>query len=143
MVDAPLVQCLALPNKLVLPVTPASIKHVCWKGRELGRFFENMRKPRHSNIFGSSEDGDCVDRKQSDVGILMSVGVLMMGPELLAPGVLVSERNILIMGPRYLVSTTWYLNKTRIRSWDHFPVVVKIDGRVMRVKKEKKGGRVG
>ena len=43
-----------------------------------------------------------------------------------------------IMGPRDLVSTTWYLNKTRIRTWDHCPGVVKIDGREMRVKKGKK-----
>ena len=48
-----------------------------------------------------------------------------------------------VMGPRHLVSTTWYLNKTRIRTWDHFPVVVKIEGREMRVRKGKKGGRVG
>ena len=27
-----------------------------------------------------------------------------------------------IMGPRDLVSTMWYMNKTRIRTWDHFPV---------------------
>ena len=43
-----------------------------------------------------------------------------------------------IMGPRDLVFKTWYLNKTRIRTWDHFPVVVKIEGREMRVRKGKK-----
>ena len=43
-----------------------------------------------------------------------------------------------IMEARDLVSTTWYLNKTRKRTWDHFPVVVKIDGRDMRVRKGKK-----
>ena len=49
-----------------------------------------------------------------------------------------------MMGPRDLVSTTWYLNKSRIRTWDHFPVVVMIEGREMRVRQgEKKGGRVG
>ena len=44
-----------------------------------------------------------------------------------------------IMGLRDLVSTTWFLNKTRIRTWDHFPVLVKIEGREMRVKKAKTG----
>ena len=43
-----------------------------------------------------------------------------------------------IMGPRDLVFKTRYLNKTRIRTWDHFPVVVKIEGREMRVRKGKK-----
>ena len=43
------------------------------------------------------------------------------------------------MGPPDLVSTTWHLNKTRIRTWVHFPVVVKIDRREMRVRKGKKG----
>ena len=60
------------------------------------------------------------------------------------PGVLVSERNNLIFsGASWFVSTTWYLNKTRIRTWDHFPVVVKIfDGREMRVRKGRKGWAV-
>ena len=44
-----------------------------------------------------------------------------------------------MMAPRDLVFTTWYLNKTRIRTWDHFPVVVKIEKREMRVRKGKKG----
>ena len=43
------------------------------------------------------------------------------------------------MGLRDLQSRTWSLNKTRMRTWDHFPVVVKIDGRELRVKKGKKG----
>ena len=43
------------------------------------------------------------------------------------------------VGLRDLVFTTWYLNKTRIRTWDHFPVVVKIEERKMRVRKRKKG----
>ena len=46
-----------------------------------------------------------------------------------------------IMVPHDHVFTTWYLNKTRIRTLDHFPVVVKIEGREMRMRKEKK--RVG
>ena len=36
-----------------------------------------------------------------------------------------------------LKSTTWYLNKTEMRAWAHFPVVEEIDGREMRVKKGK------
>ena len=43
-----------------------------------------------------------------------------------------------ITGPRDLQSTT-YLNKTRLRTWDHFPVAVKIDGKKLKVKKGKKG----
>ena len=39
-----------------------------------------------------------------------------------------------IMGPRDLRSTTWYLNKVRLRTWDHFSVVVKIEGKDLRVK---------
>ena len=35
--------------------------------------------------------------------------------------------------------TTWDLNKTRIRTWDHSAVVVKIEEREMRVRKRKKG----
>ena len=47
------------------------------------------------------------------------------------------------MEPRDLVSTTWYLNE-RMRIWYHFPVVVKIEVREMRVKRGKKRGeRVG
>ena len=32
-----------------------------------------------------------------------------------------------IMVPKDLRSTTWYLIKVRLRTWDHFPVVVKIE----------------
>ena len=46
---------------------------------------------------------------------------------------------VFLMELRDLVFTTWFLNKSRIRTWDHFPVVVKIKGREMRVRKEKKG----
>ena len=42
-----------------------------------------------------------------------------------------------IMGPRDLQSTTWFLNKVRLRTWDHFPVVLKIDGT------DVKAGRAG
>ena len=42
------------------------------------------------------------------------------------------------MGPRDLQSA-----KTWLRTWDHFPVVLKIDGRELKGKKEKKTGRVG
>ena len=44
-----------------------------------------------------------------------------------------------IMGPRDLLSATWFLNKTGMGTWDHVPVVFKIDGRELRVKKGKKG----
>ena len=39
-----------------------------------------------------------------------------------------------IMEPRDLRFTTWYLNKVRLRTWDHFPVVVKIEGKDLRTK---------
>ena len=42
------------------------------------------------------------------------------------------------MGPWDAITSTWYLNKTRIRTWDHFPVVVRIEGKEMSVKKGKK-----
>ena len=48
-----------------------------------------------------------------------------------------------IMWSRDLVFSTWYLNKTRNRTWDHFLVVVKIEEMEMRVRKGKKGGWVG
>ena len=44
-----------------------------------------------------------------------------------------------IMGPKGLSSTTWYLNKVRLRTWDHFSVITKIEGRVLRTKKGVKG----
>ena len=52
----------------------------------------------------------------------------------------VSERSKLtyFMGLRDLQSTTWCLNKTRMRTWYHLPVVT-IDGRELWVKMEKKG----
>ena len=57
-----------------------------------------------------------------------------------APGVPCStEADRLHYGPRDLRSTTWYLNRTRFRTWDHFPVVVKVEGKELKVKKEKKG----
>ena len=43
------------------------------------------------------------------------------------------------MGPRDLHSTTWYLNKVRLRALDHFPVVVNIEGKDLRTKKGVKG----
>ena len=39
-----------------------------------------------------------------------------------------------IMGPRDLQSATCHLNKTGLRTWDHVPVVLTIDGRELRVK---------
>ena len=40
-----------------------------------------------------------------------------------------------IMGPKDVPSTTWYLKKVRLRTWDRFPVIVKIEGRALRTKK--------
>ena len=48
-----------------------------------------------------------------------------------------------IMGPRDGIASTWYLNKARIRTWDHFPVVVKMWGKKMKVKKGKRVGQDG
>jgi endonuclease/exonuclease/phosphatase family metal-dependent hydrolase len=48
-----------------------------------------------------------------------------------------------IMGPEDLRCTTWYLNKVRLRTWDHFPVVVKIEGRELATKKGVKGWSAG
>ena len=42
-----------------------------------------------------------------------------------------------IMGPRSVIASTWYLNKVRIHTWDHFPVV-KIEEKEMRMRKGKK-----
>ena len=44
-----------------------------------------------------------------------------------------------IIGPRDLQSTTRHVNRTKTRTWDPVPVVVKIDGKELRVKKGKKG----
>ena len=43
------------------------------------------------------------------------------------------------MRPRDSRSTTWYLNKVRLRTWDHFPVIVKIEAKNLRTKKGVKG----
>ena len=45
-----------------------------------------------------------------------------------------------VVGPRDLSSTTWYLNKARLRTCDYFPMVVKIDKKELKVKKKKKDG---
>ena len=42
------------------------------------------------------------------------------------------------IAPRDIMASTWYLNKVRIRTWDHFPVVVKIEEKEMRMRKGKK-----
>ena len=47
------------------------------------------------------------------------------------------------MGPRDAIASTWYLNTVRIRTWDHFPVVVKFEGREMKFQKRKKAGQAG
>ena len=43
-----------------------------------------------------------------------------------------------LFGPRDVIASTWYSNKTRIRTWDHFLVVVNIEGKEMRMRKGKK-----
>ena len=40
-----------------------------------------------------------------------------------------------IMGPKDLRSSTCYLNRVRVRTWDHFPVIVEIEERDPRKKK--------
>ena len=43
------------------------------------------------------------------------------------------------MGPKDLRSSTWYLNKVGLRTWDHFLVIVKTEVKDMRTKKGVKG----
>ena len=40
-----------------------------------------------------------------------------------------------IMGTKDICSTTWYLNKARLRTWDHFFVTTKIEGRELGMEK--------
>ena len=44
-----------------------------------------------------------------------------------------------ILGPRNLRSETWYLNQVRIRTWDHFLVITKVEGNELKTKKCVKG----
>ena len=44
-----------------------------------------------------------------------------------------------IVGPKNLRSVTWYQNQVRIRTWDHFPVITRVEGREIRTKKRVKG----
>ena len=47
-------------------------------------------------------------------------------------------------GPRDLQSQTWYPNRARLRSCDHYVVVVKIEGKEVKdIKQGKRLGRVG
>ena len=43
------------------------------------------------------------------------------------------------MEPKDIHSTTWYLSKVRLRTWHHFPVIVKIEERDVKTKKGVKG----
>ena len=43
------------------------------------------------------------------------------------------------LGPRNLRSETWYLNQVRIRTWDHFPVITRVEGQELSTKKCVKG----
>ena len=47
------------------------------------------------------------------------------------------------MGPKDIRSTTWYLNSVRFRTWDHFPVITKIEGRELKTKSVSRVGRDG
>ena len=44
-----------------------------------------------------------------------------------------------IMGPKDKCSATWYLNKVRLRTWDHFSVTNTTEGCELRTKKGLKG----
>ena len=44
-----------------------------------------------------------------------------------------------IMGTRDLKFKTWYLNKVRLRAWDHYPVVGKVEGKEVRQVQGKEG----
>ena len=43
------------------------------------------------------------------------------------------------MGPKNLRSETWYLKQARIRTWDHFPVITRVEGQEIRTKRCVKG----
>ena len=43
------------------------------------------------------------------------------------------------LGPRNLPSETWYLNQVWIRTWDHFPVITRVEGQELITKKCVKG----
>ena len=44
-----------------------------------------------------------------------------------------------VMGPKDLRSTTWYLNRARFRTWDHFLAITKVEGRDFKTKRRVKG----
>ena len=43
------------------------------------------------------------------------------------------------LGPRNLPSETWYLNQVRIRTWEHLPVITRVEGQELSTKKCVKG----
>ena len=47
------------------------------------------------------------------------------------------------MGSKDLRSTTWYLNRVSFRTWDHFPVITKIEGSELKTKRRVWVGSVG
>ena len=49
------------------------------------------------------------------------------------------KRLDVFMSPKDLHCTNWYLNQARIRTWDHFPVIIKVEGREIRTKRRVKG----
>ena len=40
-----------------------------------------------------------------------------------------------VMGPKDIRSTTWYLNQVKLRTWHHFPVITRIEGRELKTRK--------
>ena len=44
-----------------------------------------------------------------------------------------------VMGPKDIRSTTWNLSRVRFRTWDHFPVITKIDGCELKTKRRVQG----
>ena len=42
-------------------------------------------------------------------------------------------------GPEDVRSTTGYLNRVRFRTWDHFPVITKVEGREFKTMRRVKG----
>ena len=44
------------------------------------------------------------------------------------PGDLGSAKSSYVMGPKDIRSMTWYLNRVRLRTWDHFPVMTRVEG---------------
>ena len=55
----------------------------------------------------------------------------------------VNRQMYFIMVPCDLKFKTWYLNKARLRTWDHLPNVVNIEGQELKMVQGKKGWKDG